>query len=74
MRLDLTFSLRDINSSLEELTKFSTSSRSTEFKDILPWNISHMITKTVLISARIFISCAMKRDIGGKSKETEATT
>ena len=35
--------MRDIyiNSNLNSLTKFSSSSRSTEFKDILPWNIPH---------------------------------
>ena len=32
-------------------------------KDILPWNISQMITKTVPISTRIVISYAMKRAI-----------
>ena len=36
-----------INSNLNPLTKFTRSSRSTEFKDILPWNISLMITKTL---------------------------
>ena len=33
--------------------------RSTEFKDILPWNISQMIAKTVPISAKIVISYVM---------------
>ena len=44
VRLDLIFSMRDINiiSSLNPLTKFTSSSRSTDFKDILPWNISQM--------------------------------
>ena len=61
MRLDLIFSMRDIyiNSNPNPLTKF-TSSRSTKFKDILPWNISQMITKTIPISTRIVISYAMK--------------
>ena len=38
MRLDLIFTIRDlyINSNLNTLTKFSSSRRSTEFKDILP--------------------------------------
>ena len=36
--------------------KFTSSSRSTEFKDIFPWNISQMITKAVPISTRIIIS------------------
>ena len=37
--------MRDIyiNPNLNPLTKFISSSRSTEFKDILPWNISQMI-------------------------------
>ena len=49
-----------INSNLNPLLKFTSSSRSTEFKDILPWNIPKMITKTVSISKRIVISYAMK--------------
>ena len=34
-----------INSNLDLITKFTSSSRSTKLKDILPWNISQMITK-----------------------------
>ena len=62
MRLDLIFSMWYIyiNSNLNPLTKFTSSSRSTKFKDILPWNISQMITKTIPISTRIVISYAMK--------------
>ena len=62
VRLDLVFSMKDryINSKLNPLTKFTSSSRSTEFKDILPWNISQMITKTIPISTRIVISYAIK--------------
>ena len=41
-----------INSNLNPHTKFASSSRSTEFKDILPWNIYQMITKTIPISTR----------------------
>ena len=52
-----------INYNLNPLTKFTSSNRSTEFKDILPWNISQMITKTVPISMRVVISNAMKRSI-----------
>ena len=65
MRLDLIFSMRDIyiNSNLNPLTKFTSTSRSTNFKDILPWNISQMITKTIPISMRIVISYPMKSDI-----------
>ena len=41
--------MRDIyiNSNLKPLTKFTSSSRSTEFKDILPWSISQMISKII---------------------------
>ena len=76
VRFDLILTMRDIyiNSNLNPLTKFTSSSRSTEFKDILPWNISQMIMKTIPISTRIVISYAMKRDIpfefDGKSVET----
>ena len=62
VRLDLILTMRDryINSNLNPLTKF-TSSRSTQFKDISPWNISQMIThKDVPVSTRIVISYAMK--------------
>ena len=45
---------------LNLLTKSTRSSRSTEFKDILPWNISQMITKIIPLSTRIVISYAMK--------------
>ena len=63
VRLDLTFSVRNIsiNSNLSPLTKFTSSSRSTECKDIFSWNISQMITKTILTSTRIVINYAMKR-------------
>ena len=65
MRLDLTFPMRDIYiiSNLNPLTKFTSSRRSTEFKDILPWNISQMITKIIPISTRIVISYVRKRGI-----------
>ena len=67
--------MRDIyiNSNMNALTKLTSSSRSTEFKDILPWNLSQMITKTVPISMRIVISYAIKPDVG-KSMDTETTT
>ena len=57
-RLDLTFSMWYIyiNSKLNPLTKFSSSSRSTKF----PWNISQMIMKTIPISMGIVISYVMK--------------
>ena len=44
-----------MNSNLISLKKFTSSSRSTEFKDILPWSISQMIMKTIPISIRIVI-------------------
>ena len=61
-RLDLILTMRDIciNSNMNPLTTFTSSSRSIEFKDILPWNISQMILKTVPIRTRIVISYAMK--------------
>ena len=65
VRLDLIIMTRDIyiNSNLNPLAKSTSGNRSTEFKDILPWNISQMITKTVPISTRIVKSYAMKRSI-----------
>ena len=77
VRLDLILTMRDIyiNSNLNPLTKFTSSSRSTKLKDILPWNISQMIMKTIPISTRIVISYAMKWGIPfefiGKLMETE---
>ena len=64
VRLDLILTIRDIyiNSNLNPFTKFTSSSRSTAFKDILPWIISQMITKTST-SMRIVINYAVKRDI-----------
>ena len=63
VRLDLMFSMGDIyiSSNLNSLTKF-TSSRLV-LKDVLPWNISQMITKTVPISMRIVIIYVMKQGI-----------
>ena len=52
-----------INSNLSPPTKFTTSKRSTEFQDILPWNTSEMIRKTIPISTRIVINYAMKQGI-----------
>ena len=62
VRVDLIFSMRGlyINSNVNPLTNFTSSSRSTEFKDIFPWNIFQMIAKTIPISTRIIISYAMK--------------
>ena len=65
VRFDLTLTMRNIyiNSNLDPLAKFTSCSRSTDFKYILPCNIPQMITKTILISTRIVISYAMKRGI-----------
>ena len=63
--LNMIFSMRDIyiSSNLNLLTKFTSGSTITKFKDILLWNISQMIMKTVPISTRIVISYAIKRGI-----------
>ena len=63
--------MRDIYINLNPLTKFTSSNRSTEFEDILIWDISPMIMKTVPISVRIVISNAIKQGISGKSMETK---
>ena len=65
VRLDQTLTMRDlyINSNMNLLTKFTSSSKSTEFKDILPWNIFQTITKTVPTSTRIVIGYTMKQSI-----------
>ena len=49
VRFDLILRMRDIyiNSNLNPLTKSPSSGRSTELKDILPRNISQMVTKAV---------------------------
>ena len=62
---DLILTKRDIyiNSKLNKLTKFTSSRRSTEFKDILSWNISQMIRKTVPISIRTAIDYVTKRGV-----------
>ena len=65
VRIDLILTLRHIyiNPNLNLLTKFTRSGRSTEFKDILPRNISQLKTKTFSFSRRIVISYAIKRSI-----------
>ena len=57
VRFNLLFTARYIyiSSNLNPLIKFISSSRSTEFKDIFPWNICQMIIKTVSNSMRIII-------------------
>ena len=47
----------------EPTHKIHSSNRNTEFKDILPNNISQMFTKAIPISTRIIISYAMKQTI-----------
>ena len=49
VRFDLIFTMWDIYiySNQNPLTKFTSSSRNTEFKVIFPWNIYQMIMKTV---------------------------
>ena len=65
VRLDLILTMRDIyiNSNLNPLTKFISSSRTTKLKNIFPWSISEMIMETVLIIMRIVISYTMKQGI-----------
>ena len=50
-----------VNFNLNPLTKFVSSSRSTEFKDNLPWNNFQMIAKTISISTRAIINYAMEQ-------------
>ena len=63
---------------MNPLTKLTSSSRSTELKDILSWNISQLIRKTIPISIRIVISYGMKQashcEFDVESMETETTT
>ena len=79
VRFDLILLTRDIyiNSNLNSLSELTSNSGSTDFKDILPWNISQMITETIPISTKIVISYALKRDIlfwvYWKVNETETT-
>ena len=80
VRLDLIFTMINIyiNSNLNPVTKFFSSSRNTKFKNILPWNISQMIMKTIPSSTRIIINYMIKQGIPfefeRKSMETETTT
>ena len=80
MRLDLLFTMRDIdiNSKLNPITKFTSSSRSSKLKDVLPWSISKMITKTIPINKRIVISYAIQMRnpfwVWRKVYENETTT
>ena len=62
MTLHSIFILRDIyfSSNLNSLTKSTSSSGSTELKDILPWDLSQMIMKTIPISTRVVVSYMMK--------------
>ena len=63
VRVYLIFTMSDIyiNSNLNPLAKF-TSSRSTEFNFIVPWNISQMLIKITPISTRS-VSYVMKQGI-----------
>ena len=79
VKIGLIVTMRDIhiNSNLNPLTKLTSSSTSTKFKDIFPWNISQMITKTLPFSTNIVISYAINRashcKFHRKSMQTEAT-
>ena len=65
VRLDLILSMRDIyiNFNLSPLSKFTSRNRSMEFKDILQWNISQIIRKTIPVSTRIVLSYLINQDI-----------
>ena len=54
IKLDLIFMMGDIyrNYNLNPLRKCTSSCRSTEFSDILSWNISQRITKTIPINKK----------------------
>ena len=78
--LELIFTMMNIyiNSNLNPLTKFFSGSRNTKFENILPWNISQMIMKTIPSSMGIIISNVITQGIPfefeRKSMETETTT
>ena len=80
VRLDLILTIRDIyiKSNLNPHKTITSSSRSTEFKDILPWSISQMITKTIRISTGIVITMrwngVSRCEFDGRSMETKTTT
>ena len=59
---DLMFTMRNIytDSNMNSLTKFTGSSRNTEFEDIFPCYVSQMITKIISINTKIVISYAKK--------------
>ena len=61
-RRNIIFTVRDIYINFN-LVPLTWSSRSTKVDDKFPWNISHMIIKTIQINSRIVISCAMKSGI-----------
>ena len=59
---DLILMMRDIyiNSKLNPFTEINSSTRSTDFKDILPWSISHVIIETIPVNTRTVKSYVMK--------------
>ena len=79
VRLDLIVMMRDIYIiyNLNPLTKFTSSSRSTEFEYFLASIISQMTMKTITISTRTALSYTMKRGtpfwVWQKSMETQTT-
>ena len=72
--------MRDIyiNCNLNQLTKFSNSSKSIKFENIFPWNISQTIMRTVPNTTRIVMNCVMEGvspfEFERKSRETETKT
>ena len=67
--------MRDIyiNSNLDPLTKFSTSSSSIKLKNILPQNTSQIISKTIPVSTGI-VKWASPFEFEEKSMKTEKRT
>ena len=65
VRLDLIFTLNYIyiSCNLNLFKKFTSRSRSTGFKNILPWNISQMIKSTTPINMRIVKNNVIQWDI-----------
>ena len=58
-----------IKSSLKPFTKLIASKKKSKFKDIFPWNISQMITKTILIITRIVIRWKEESTFGLKESQ-----
>ena len=80
LRHNLIFMVSDVHVdfNMDPMMKCISSSKSTEFKDILPWSISQMITNIIPVIMGIVMRYAIKWTppfkFQGKSMETETTT